>query len=168
MRSTRSRPLLSGAAPSVTLSLRAALPLVAALALTASASAAPAAGLVAAPGLHDRPRLEPQLAFADDRLARLQAFFDDHVFVGFLPGHDRTLLDRRVGLHDEDVLALLAGLHCFARYDHRVRQRVEVQLDPAELPWPQLAVGVVECRLQLDGVGRRVDVVVDEGQLADR
>jgi len=65
-----------------------------------------------------------------------------------LAGDHRPLLDGGIALDDEDVLAILSGLHRLRRYDGRVRERLEPQRDTRELAWPKPEVGVVECRLE--------------------
>ena len=72
----------------------------------------------------------------------------------------------RVGLDDEHELAVLADLHGLARNDRRVRERREPQAHARELARPQPEVLVGERGLQLDRVGRGVDEVVDERELA--
>src|SRR5438874_11711224 len=80
--------------------------------LTTSAAAAPAARARAPAGEiggHSRAGLEPQLAFGDDRLARLEPLLHDDVVGDALARRNRALLDGGIRLHDEHVLAVLAG-----------------------------------------------------------
>src|SRR5438034_1050150 len=82
--------------------------------LPTSAAAAPAARAGAAAGEiggHSRAGLEPQLAFGDDRLAGFEPLLHDDVVGDALPRRNRALLDGGIRLHDEHVLAVLAGLH---------------------------------------------------------
>src|SRR5215470_12977921 len=60
---------------------------------------------------HARSRFETQLPFGDHGLARLQPLLHDDVVGDALSRRDRALLDGRIGLHHEDVLAILSGLH---------------------------------------------------------
>ena len=92
-----------------------------------------------------------------------------HVVVHVLArdGHG-PLIDGGVRFHDEDELAVLAGLHGLLRHDGRVLDRREPQPDARELPRPQAAIGIRKRRFQFDRVGRRIDGVVDERQLAAR
>src|SRR4051812_36795066 len=93
-------------------------------------------------------RLQPQLAFGDDRFSRLQPFFDHDVVGDALAWRDGALLDRRIRFDDEHVLAVLAGLHGLRRDHERMRQRCEAERDARELTRPQPPIGVVERRLQ--------------------
>ena len=90
------------------------------------------------------------MSFRDDRFARTQAFRDDHVLIRALRARDRALLDRRILLHDEHVLTILAGLDRLRRDHDRMRQRGEVQVHAGELPWPQAAIGIRQRGFQLD------------------
>ena len=56
-------------------------------------------------------RLEAQLSFSDDGFADLQTLFHHDIVGHALPRGDRALLDRGIVLHDENVLAILSGLH---------------------------------------------------------
>ena len=109
---------------------------------------------------HQAAGLEPQLAFGHDRLAGLDAALDHHVLIEFLRDLDRALLDGRILLHDEDELAVLAGLHRLRRHDRRAGQGLDPQRHAHEFAGPERAIVVVELRFQLDGVGGRVHGVV--------
>src|SRR4051812_21641387 len=95
-----------------------------------------------------RARLEPQLAFGDDRFSRFQPFLHHDVVGDALAWRDGALLDRRIRFDDEHVLAVLAGLHGLRRDHERMRQRCEAERDARELTRPQPPIGVVERRLQ--------------------
>ena len=95
----------------------------------------------------------------------LEPLADDDVVAHPLRDGDRPLLHGGIGLDDEDELAVLTGLDRLARNDRRLRQRRQPQAHARELTGPQPEILVGERRLQLDGVGRGVDEVVDEGEL---
>ncbi len=118
----------------------------------------------AAHHLDRRPRHQPQLAVGDHGLAAVEPL-GDHGPLAHRAAHlDVARRDGAVGLDHEDVGALLAGLHRRRRRHHRVLLQPQVEGDVDELARPQGAVLVGEGGLELDGAGRRVDGVVDEGQ----
>ena len=79
-----------------------------------------------------------------------------------------ALLDRRVGLHDEDEWSVLTGLHGLARHDGGSWQRRQLEGHAGEFARPQAMVGVLESRLELDRVGGGIDGVVDEDERSGR
>src|SRR5207244_554888 len=85
---------------------RAALTTLAARAPAATAAALPAALI----GRHSRSIFETQLTFRHDDFTSLQTLVDDDVLVDALRLNDRPLLDGGIGLDDEHVLTVLAGL----------------------------------------------------------
>src|SRR5258706_13635169 len=115
----------------------------------------PAAGLILG------PRLEPELAFGDDRLSRLEAFLDDHVFADALADGDRLLV-HGVALDEEHELAVLSRLYGLVRQHQRVGNRRDAHAHARELAGPQPTVAVRKPAFEFDRVGRRIDGVVDE------
>ena len=77
-------------------------------------------GRAAAGGWIARARLEPQLAFGDDGLARLQPFSMTTSSSTRWPSCHRCAARRSIVLDDEDELTVLAGLHRLAGTHHRL------------------------------------------------
>ena len=83
------------------------------------------------------------------------------------PTVDGPLLDRLVALDDEDVRALLAGLHGLARESRRAFGcSVSVRTTFTNWPGQRRRSSFANGRLQPDGARRGVDGVVHERQLA--
>ena len=78
-------------------------------------------------------------------------------FVDRARDRDGPQLHRLVGLDDEHVLSLLAGLHRGRRHDDRVRIGRQRHDDVDELAGPEPAVLVRERALDADRAGRRID-----------
>ena len=96
-----------------------------------------------------RTRLEPQLPFGDDGLARAQPFVDPMSLIDALSGRDRPLLDGGILLDHEHVLPVLARLHRLRGHDDGLRQGGDAQRDARELAGPQPAVGLSNVALSL-------------------
>ena len=79
---------------------------------------------------------------------------------------DKPQLDGRVRPDHEHVRAVLPDLDRRARHDDRVRLDSERQGDVDELPGPQAGVVVCKLRLERNGAGRDIDLIVDEDQRA--
>jgi hypothetical protein len=74
--------------------------------------------------------------------------------------------DDRVQPDQERVGAVLPDLDGGARHHDGVRLRAEGQGDVNELPGPQPSIVIGELRLERDGAGRDIDLVVDEDECA--
>ena len=81
---------------------------------------------------------------------------------------DVAHLDGLVGLDDVDERRLRAALDRRARHDHGAAERVDEQARVDELVREERPVLVRKRRLQLDGAGGRIDLVVDGEQRAGR
>ena len=100
------------------------------------------------------PSIKQQRAVDDHRLAAVQALQHDGLAV--LRAADLDRLHMRAAVDDrEDEIAVLADLDRLARHDDRVGLDAQRQLEVAELPGPELFVGVVEDRARDDRAGRR-------------
>ena len=105
---------------------------------------------------------------SDERVARGHALAHrgDAAFTG--SGRHFAQLDRLVRLHHVDEGALGAALDRLVRHQHRAAERVHQDARVDELVREQRAVAIDEGRLELDGAGARVDLVVHRHQDAGR
>ncbi len=81
---------------------------------------------------------------------------------------DRPDADRAIGVDDEDEGPRRAALDRGRRDQRRVRPCFDAHPHIDELVREERAVGVRKFGLELDGAGRRVDLVVDRDELAGR
>src|SRR5205814_4361436 len=108
----------------------------------------------------------PQLPVGHHALVGIEAL-GDHALVADRPVHrHRPQLDRIIGLHHEDVAAVLADLDRAARDRYGVGFHAERARDIHELAGPQALVGIVEDRLERNGPGGGIDLIVEEENLA--
>jgi hypothetical protein len=113
---------------------------------------------------HLGPLLEPVLPIDHDLLAGAQAFGNRCAIAFGLGDSHRALLDRVVGFDDEEKAAIGPSLDAARRHGHRVLQRVDLTPHIDEFARPQRLVRIVETGFEMNGAGRRVDLIVDQGQ----
>ena len=108
------------------------------------------------------------LARRDHCFAGGQTRQDDRLAVAFLSDRDGAHLDLVVAADDEGVEAVRPALDGAVGYDGDLLQRVDQQAGRDREAGPQGAVRILERRLHADGAARRVDRVVDDGEMALR
>ena len=112
--------------------------------------------------------VQPRLAVDHDPLARGQPFLHDGEVADLHARGDGARLRRLLLIDDEDVAALLSGLHRFGRHREHAALHVELHGEKHELTRPEPAPGVREVRLARHRSRQRVDGVVEKGELARR
>src|SRR5690348_3006960 len=110
--------------------------------------------------------VEAVLAVDDDLLAGGEALADGGDAVLDFRDLDVADLDGHVRLDDEEIFAIGAALQRTRGDGDGILVDADDEPRVDELARPQRLVGVVERALEADRAGRRVDLVVDEGELA--
>src|SRR6267143_1969936 len=114
------------------------------------------------PGDNFGPGRELQLTGDNHGFAGLDAFCDDSEIALSLPRFYLAQLQRRIGLHHEDIRPVLTDLNRAARHEFRILQHVQNQTNVHELRRPERTVGVWCHAPQLDRAGAWLHGVVDK------
>ncbi len=109
---------------------------------------------------------EARKAGGHHALIGFQALGDDRLHLILLRHRHRPHRDLVVRLHDIDEGAVRSALHGRGRRHHHLLERVGQQPDVDEAARPELQLAVGEFGLELDRAGRRIDLIVDDLELA--